>query len=370
VLVLALVVAGCGGGGSSTGGTGGEATTAASGGSATAAGVKHAEAVVNRLLQPPNQDLPVTKLPPLPPNPSIEFLKCGVPTCAVYATGAEAAAKAAGVPLKVVNAGNSSASQSQAWDQAISEEPDAVLEVGFQLSLFGKQLGELEAKGIPVISAGDTAGYSGPGVTVDVDPPVSISQSGVREADWVIAKSRGKGKSLYVETPEIPLVTIVAHGFEREMAKYCPECTVDTLKVQLEDIGRAVPGQIVSYLQQNPDVEWASFGFGDMVAGVPEALQGAAISGSRIISGGGTKLNWGYIESGGQEMELAADYHLWGWWMVDRALRAVGGEIVKKLPPTNEQFLTKENLDFDFNKGWVAVPNYEQQFVSKWKGQG
>ena len=379
LIFAALAIAGCGGGGSSTGSTGGSgaettagsgAETVSSGGGAAAAGLEAAETEVTQLLKPPPQDLGITKLPSLPPDLKMVFIKCGVPACTGYVQGAEVAAKAAGVSLKVIDAGNASASQTQAWDQAVSEKPDAVIEEGFQLSLFGKQLAAFKAAGIPVVTAGDTAGATEPDVTVDVDPPSTIEYSGKREANWIIAKSGGKGNALYVETPEIPLITVVAHGFESEMAKNCPECKVSKLKVQIEDIGKSIPGQIVSYLQQNPETEWISFGFGDLVAGVPEALQGAGINGVHIISGGGSKLNWGYIESGGQEAEIAADFPLYGWWMVDRAMRAAGGEVITKPPAPLQQFLTQGNLNFDFSKGWVAVPDYEKQFVEGWEGKG
>jgi ribose transport system substrate-binding protein len=378
VASVALVVAGCGGGGSSSsssttgeapsansgsgGSGGGEATTVATG--SAQEGLEAAEAIADPIRKPPNQNLPITKLPSIPSDMRIDFIKCGLPICQVYVGPMEEAAKALGISLKVVDAGNSSTQQTQAWDQAVSDEPSAVIESGFQLSLFQKQLGELKAKGIPVISNGDV----GEGVTYNIEPPSTFKKIGEREAAYVIAESEGKAHVLLVTTPEVPLVTWIIEGQEKTYKEDCPECTVESMQVQLEDIGRTIPSEVVSQMQTHPENDWIALGFGDMVAGLPEALKGAGISGTHIISGAGSKINWGYIQEEAQQMDLAEDLGLLGWWMIDRSVRVVAGE-KPPLPPLLQEYLTKENLNFNLNEGWVAVPGYQKQFEEKWEAQ-
>lgn len=368
-IVLLLAATGCGGGGGTTGGGGsGGSTTGAEAGGSAAKGVEGAEAAVAPLMRRPTS---VGKVEPLPKigKASLTYVKCGVPVCEEYVKGAEEASAELGLSIKVLAAGNSPQEQTKAWDQAVLESPGAVLENGFELSLFEKQLAELKSKGIPVVSSGDTvAGTFGGEVVADIQPPSYFHNIGVREANYVIAESDGKANILFVAVPEVPLLGAILEGFEETIEQSCPECQLATETGKLEDIGRDVPGQIVSYMQKNPDVDWIDFAFGDMVAGVPEALAGAGIEGVKITSGGGSKVNWAYIKEGkGQVMDLAADDRLAGWWMVDRAVRAIAGEKFGQSPELPQQYLTQETIDFDINHGWTAVPDFQEQFIQGWQ---
>lgn len=331
---------------------------------ASQTGLERAKAAVEQRSKAPNKNLPIPKLPKVPKSSTLTYLKCGLPICEAYLVGARRAAKALGLRLKTLDAGNTPDSQTKAWDQAVLDSPSAVVEVGFQLSLFSKQIAALKREGIPIISGGDEGN-----VTTNTQPPSLFRTIGAYEANYAIAKSNGKAKILFVSTPAIPLVGRIADGYAAEVKKNCSACTLDVLNVQPQDVGRVIPGQIVSHLQKNPGVKWISLGFGDMIAGVPEALRGAGITGVHIVTGAGGKLNWGYIRSGTQDVDLASDVVLAGWWMVDRAVRAIGKKPIKKAPPWSGQFLTKSKLTFDLNKGWNAVPGYEKQFVKKWAGK-
>jgi ribose transport system substrate-binding protein len=359
VAAAGLAVAGCG----SSGNDSGSGATTASG--AAAAGLARAEATVAKLSRRPAQTIETTALPKIPAGTRMVYLKCGVPACESYLAGATAAAQRLGIPMRVLDAGNAPQDQAKAWDQAVSEAPAAVLEVGFQLDLFGQQMGELAAKRIPIVSGGDT----GRGLAGNVQPPATFEEIGGRQADYVIAKSHGKAHVVFLWTPEIPLVASVKAGFERRVHENCPDCKLDLMQVQLRDIGRAIPAQVVSYMQQHPDTDWIAVGFGDLAAGVPEALKGASISNVQLTSGAGGKVNWGYIKDGNaQVMDLAVDDVMLGWWMVDRAVRAIGGQDGSAPAPLVQQYLTKDTLDFDLNKGWTAVDGYPDKFAAKWSG--
>lgn len=360
VAVAGLAIGGCGSGDDDVD----AGTTTATG--AGAAGLERAEATLAQLSGRPSQTIDATPLPSIPAGTRMVFLKCGVPACEPYVAGATAAARRIGVEMRVLDAGNAPQDQAKAWDQAISETPAAVLEVGFQLDLFGRQMGELAAKGIPIISGGDV----GRGLTGNIQPPETFVEIGGRQADYVIANSQGKARVVFLYTPEIPLVVSVKEGFERRIRENCPDCELDTMQVQLRDIGRAIPAQLVSYMQQHPDTDWIAVGFGDLAAGVPEALKGAGIANAKITSGAGSKVNWGYIEDGNaQVMDLAVDNVMLGWWMVDRAVRAIAGEDASEPAPLVQQYLTKDTIDFDLNEGWTAVDGYPDKFAAAWSGE-
>jgi ribose transport system substrate-binding protein len=59
---------------------------------------------------------------------------------------------------------------------------------------------------------------------------------------------------------------------------------VDVLEVNQADIGTALPSQVVSYLQSNPDVKYIGLTGTHYMPGVEEALQGAGIDLPKIIS--------------------------------------------------------------------------------------
>jgi ABC-type sugar transport system substrate-binding protein len=343
--------------------------SAASGGSTSAGvsspGVAAAErAIADLYRQPTSVGTPApTKLPRYDKNAKLVFFRCTQPVCQPYYAGAKAAADTLGLKLTVVNLPPDPKGTSIAWDQAVSENPTAVLLTGGNLNLASKQVKALAAKNVPLISSGTP----GPEVTTNVQPPAAFARLGVLEADYVTSESDGKANVLYVEMPQVPLLTAVSQGFKQEIAKNCPDCSVDSISVKVEDIGRTIPGQIVSHLQSHPDVDWIILPVGDSVAGVPEALQGAGIDGVKIVSGGGSKANWSYIREGkAQVMDLAQDNTLLGWWMMDRAVRAIAGEADETAPNVPVQILRKDNIDFDINKGYTAVPNFERQFTAAW----
>ncbi len=88
---------------------------------------------------------------PIPKGKTIDFIQCGVPACKTEGELFESAAGELGWTIKSINAGTTPEEIKAAYDQAIKDEPDAVLGSGYPRSLFEPEIAELKAKNIPVI---------------------------------------------------------------------------------------------------------------------------------------------------------------------------------------------------------------------------
>jgi len=374
VLVLALglmavLIAGCGGGDSSSGGETTAATekeTTEASTEAASDGVATAEEAIAPYLEPPTEIGPTEPIKKMPTGALVEYVQCGVPICKAIGDGVEEAAKVAGLKFKRVNQGNTPQEIAAGWDQVVQDEPAAAISAGVPAALFKPQLAKLAAAGTAVIGW-TMPEEAGDGLTINMIGPEQNEHLGSLFADYVTAKSGGQANTLIVNAPAYAVLTSMKEGFEKEYAVNCPGCGVDSLDFEPTEIGKGLPEKIVSYLQQNPDTDWMLLTFGDPAIGVPEAIKAAGLELPKILTDAGGKVNYGYIESGDQEADLASSTDFLGWKAIDAASRAISGQSVA--PDEGEmptQFLDKNNIDFNIDEPWPSVPDYRGQFEALW----
>jgi ribose transport system substrate-binding protein len=135
------------------------------------------------------------------------------------------------------------------------------------------------------------------------------------------------------------------------------------------DIGTPrLPNRVVSYLQAHPETKYVTMAFGSMAIGLPQALAAAGLTDKvTVISEAGGPINFQYIKSGQQTMDLAQDLRVQAWTGVDAAARLATGQkttLVDPLPPI--RFLTKDNITFDPQGGFTAFPDYKEHFRKQW----
>ncbi len=331
----------------------------------------------------------LTKLPfneaiaSIPAGKKVYYVQCSVPVCEEIRGGIEAAAKKLGWTLETTAHKDTPETVAAAFDAAIAAKPDVVLTSGNPREWFAPQLKTLEDAKIPVIAWSLPEPYEpGTGVAANLLSGDDYYFYGVLMADYAATKS-AKKNILFVGLPVFPVLSGVQKGFTEEIAKVCADCKVDTMEVAITDLGTNLPGQIVSKLQANKDLDFVVYAFGGMLFGVPDAIEAAGLlPQAQAISQAGGPMNFAFIEGGKHQVaEVGLASELLGWRAIDVAARVFSGSGPGRSTPPAEavidghpdilvnglplQILEKGSLA-DPSKLWPGVDGYQDQFAKLW----
>lgn len=379
LLALALLAAGCGDDSS----TDESSTTepAATGGAGL--GGTTAEARVAAFREEVTE-LPISDPVEVPSGAkNVYYVQCSVPVCATIGKGIEAAAKALGWTFTSTTHQDTPDTVGAAFDAAVAAKPDVVLTSGNPREWFATQLDALEKAGTPVISWSIPEGYEpGKGISVNLLTNDDYYFYGVLMADYVAVNSKTKNV-LFVGLPIFPVLATLQQGFNDEIAKVCPDCKVETLEAQVTDIGGALPGQVVSKLQANKEIDFVAYAYAGTELGVPEALASAGLEQqAKGITQAGDPPNFAYVEEGKHQVaEIAIASELLGWRAMDAAARVLTGKSVGRAKAPAEatidghpdilagglplQILEKGDIA-DPSSAWPGVKGFEDKFKKLW----
>lgn len=362
-LVSVLGLSACSGGGD----TGSDSAIKFVGGSATQAKLR---AEADKLDQRPT-DLgisePITK--PIPTNKTLYWMQCGAPACVSLGKDLQRAVDAVGWKLKIVDAGVTAQSIKAAWDQAVTDKPDAVLQGGFSRTLFAPQLAKLAAARIPVITM-NTGDKPGDGFVTAFNYADDQELAGERLATYVLAHATKAIHAVGIEsTAAYPNLTQIADGFNNVLKKDCANCSMARLDVPVTSIGQDLPTRITGYLRSHPDVNWVMDGFSDMVLGLPAAFKSAGLDGKvKVVTTDNSAATQAYMKNGDV---LAASDGFPGpeemWRSVDYLIRYWNGQSTapddahtlpawiltgKNVPSTTETFPLVVDYEAQYRKLW------------------
>jgi ribose transport system substrate-binding protein len=362
-VTAALAIGACGGAGDSGG--------AAQGGSATdTAGVTQAVANVKKWSAAPTTVGLDAALPKTPPRgKTIVQLRCFVEGCQAIYQGLDQATKALGWTAKAINMGPTPEEVGQAFDSALAMHPAGILVSGVSSAVYKQQLEKARKQGIPVVtlsSADAATGMNGNGIISSINGPDQAQVYGKVVASWVAADSKGKANVAFFTIKNFPTLDPVTNSFTAELKRLCPDCTVDKVEVQASDLGKGIPQQVVSAIQQQPDTKYVGFAFGQMSTGVRPALNGAGFKDVKIVGVAPYAANLQALRDGTEQMWAGHTNVLQGWYAADAFARYFEGANLKPSDtltmPT--QVLTHANVP---SEKWYVVPGYEQKFDSLWK---
>jgi ribose transport system substrate-binding protein len=378
---LALVIAGCGGGSSSSSSSGAstESSEGSSGGSAgessegssssETAFPKAAEANAEFEERPTTIGIETPVGKPIPKGKTIDFIQCGVPACKTEGELFESAGSALGWTINSINAGTTPEEIKAAYDQAIKDEPDAVLGSGYPRSLFNPELEELKAKNIPVIQF-FVEEKAGNGITAVLGGIPTSETQGEMMADYILAHSTNKSMEIGVVNAQgFETVTGTAASVEKVFSEECPECTVKKLEAPLTAIGKDLPQRIASFLTANPGIEWSTVGYDDMVTGLPTALKGAGVENAKLTTVNISTSIAPYMANGEYlQSTVGSSFPEVYWRGMDLLARLFAGVEYKE--DENDSTLpywtiTKESLPTT-EEEFPVVENYEEQFKKLW----
>jgi len=220
----------------------------------------------------------------IPKGKVIDFIQCGVPACVVEGDILESATNLLGWKLVRINAGTSPQQIADAYQQAITNKPNAVIGSGYARALFASEVTKLSSMHIPVLEAfvGDS---TGDGLTGVVGGPVNNSIQGKEVADYILANTASKSATIGAVVPSgFPNMVQENSSFDAEIQKQCPKCAVKLLTVPVTSIGTDLTTRISSFLTANPNISYLWDGYDDMVTGLPTALKGSGITSVKVAT--------------------------------------------------------------------------------------
>ena len=325
--LVAMTAAACSSGQSSTSDASGTSSPAAA--ESTAAGVAHAQsalagvgglvtsfssvgAAISGLGK--HRGATVTYIP--------IFLEAGY--FSVSAANLKQAAAQVGINLDVCDGKAVPSTVAACFTQAISDHSAAIITDSVPIAEAPNSYAAAATAKIPVVTLNNDTPISGslaPYVRSLSVGQVSYAAEG---ADAIIAASGGKANVLAVLSDESGETTMAAAAFLKEMATYCPGCSVTTvtyLSNELQD----VPTQVSTALLKHPDTNYVFAQFDSPLA--PAVIQGIQqahkTSSIKLIAEGGDLGGLQRVAAGQQFADIANDPAYSAWSALDYALRLI-----------------------------------------------
>lgn len=367
-LVACVALAACGSSSSSSSSntSSSSSSTSASTESSSSSGVKEAEAIVAQYSKTPTSITVTTPIgKPIPEGKSVDFINCGIPTCAAVGNSIEAAAKVLGWSYKSITGSTEPAGAQAAFNTAIQEKPSAVTYTGIARAEINQQLSKLAEMKIPV-STCCTTDAVGNGITNIVRQAASSETSGKVASAFIIANSKGKANTLYVDLPVFPIYVPYRKSFESHYKSFCPSCGLSVLDESATAIGKNAPQQIASYLAAHPSINYVFVVNDGLSIGLPQAMKAAGVNNVKFVGSDSTSANFPAVASGQELATIPASTAVFGWYQVDVLARYFAGVPQVNESETEVQLWTAENIPKTGLNEVALNPNYQEQFKKLW----
>jgi ribose transport system substrate-binding protein len=358
-LMVAIVAAGCGSSSSSSSGS--SASSSASGN----ANVTAAQQVVAQAMQRPASitvSTPVGKT--VPSGKKVAFISCGVSVCQIQGQIVAKAAQALGWTTTTVTTDGTPTSVQAAYDTALRQGANAIVTTAALRAEVASKLPALQSKGVVVSNCCTTDPVAAPFIYNTSTPP-QAAVGGKYLAAEIVADSKGKANTLYVNIPAFTILSSLGATLKSSYQQYCPKCGYASIDVSLTQLAKA-PNLIVSYLRSHPSVNYVALSVANQLDnGLPAALAAAGLSHVKIVGQGGGPTDFQYVANG-QELALVPfDYYSVDYQMVDALARHFAGVPVQQTPPPM-WLVTKANIPAAHSDLFPDVTGYQSQFMKLW----
>lgn len=374
VLALGVFLSACGSGGSTTSSEStGEAEAAetkpAASEEATGEGSTVSSATFEEFSAPikwlgPN--VPVTP----PPGKSITVVICGSQgiTCVRVGEGVEAAAKAVGYKVKVVDGQSNPTVWNQAVQNAVAEKTDGIVLAAVPPGLVSGALEKAKAAGIPVAAA---LSVIGPAVDVKVEldrPAIAAANSA-----WIAKDSGGHARVLVVRDDEFPETKVTSEAYGPDLEAECSGCGVeDEVEFTLALASQRLAGEVTQALKQHPEINYIVQPFDTVTTFVKQGIIQAGKSGQvKIVGLGADPPSFEALKEGSMAQSLGTPAQWMGWDALDGLIRLFAGKPVPKLNKQTqsnydvpERFVTAETPE-PGPSGWPDF-DYQSKFEALW----
>jgi ribose transport system substrate-binding protein len=328
-LVSALSVAACGSG---------EAANSSS------APTKDLPDDVAKYLEPPTSVGTDESLSAQPPTgKTIAVLTCNISSCRSYLDAATEAADVLGWTVEPFLFDPTPEQVLSQMNAAIASHPDGIMINGQDSSVWNSAISAAEAAQIPIVSQGSTDVPGGPVIATGTS---SDQWDTVSElvGKFIAADSDGDAKVLSYGLAPFKISMQIASGIADAVTANCDGCTATVVPSQATDIGSGIPQDVVSQLQQNPDINYVSFSDGAMTPGVVAALREAGLSDKvKIVGADAQGTDYTSMKNGEEYAFVQFSVPSYAWQGVDALARHVVGDpqVTYTMP---NQILTKSTI--------------------------
>ncbi|MBV8733760.1 MAG: substrate-binding domain-containing protein [Solirubrobacterales bacterium] len=363
-VAAALIGAGCGSSSSSSAGgssAGGSSNAAGS----SNAGVSEAQQIIAQASQRPTSITVTTPIGKAAPSgKKIVFISCGTSQCQLQGSIIQQAASHLGWTSTTIATDGSPTQVQNAFATALRQNADAVILNAALRSEIGPQLADAKAKNVPMVECCATDPLASP---IIYNTSTTEQNAGIAKplAAEIVADSKGKASTLYVNIPAYTILATLGSSFEQDYKQMCPSCGYATLDVPLTQLANA-PNLIVSYLRSHPDVGYVALSVTDALdTGLPAALSAAGLSKVKIVGQGGGPTSFQYLANGQELALFPFDYYDVDYQMVDALARHWSGQPIQLTPPPH-WLITKANLPSNHSQLFPDVTDYQAQFLKLW----
>lgn len=335
--LVAMTVAACSSGSSSTSDAGstsspttaGSTTATSTAAASTSAGVAHAQSALAGIGGDVTSFSPVgAAISGLAAHRGATityipiFLEAGY--FSVSAANLKQAAAEVGIKLVVCDGKAVPSSVAACFTQAISDHSAAIITDSVPLAEAPNSYAAAASAKIPVVMLNNDTPISSslaPYVRSLSVGQVTYAREG---ADAIIAASGGKANVLAVLSADNGETELAAAAFQKEMATYCPDCSVTTVTYQTAEL-EDVPTEVSTALLRHPDTNYVFAQFDSplapaVIAGIQQAHKTSSI---KLIAEGGDLGGLQRVDAGQQFADIANDPAYSAWSGLDYALRLI-----------------------------------------------
>jgi ribose transport system substrate-binding protein len=343
---------------------------AASGSAPSSGGVAAARAAVERMRNAPGP-LAIAELAKKPTaGRSAYWLSCKLPECDAGDPGFVAATEQLGWRLTTIKMELSPESVAAAWTRAVAAKPDVIFAVGLVPdALIKAQLAQAQANGTKVVMVADAAKVGENGIDASIASTRWYDADGVGLTDWAIADANGKASIAFLYDPSLAPQASAYRAMQTEAVKRCPGCQVAGVRVQSAQAGKAIPGQVISYLQKHPDVRYVLTILSSNALGVGQAIKAAGLP-VKVGTAESQPQNLDAVRKGIEAVGMPNELSSLAWRMTDAAVRLTeGASLPRSLaePLGARQIFDKSNIAAaDLKHPW-DVPDVQATFMRAWK---
>ncbi|MDW5595797.1 substrate-binding domain-containing protein [Conexibacter stalactiti] len=372
-LAAPLPLAACGSSdGDSAGATAAGGTTSAASATTTADGAgagseQAAQAVEQLRVAPRPLEIPALERRPAS-GTSAYLISCTFVECQTLERGFAPAIEALGWQLRTVTSELTPEGIAAAWTQAVAARPAVIFALDVvPVSVIQSQLEEAERNGIAVVVTAGTTRVGEGGVDASIGGTRSHAADTIAAVDWAIADSGGKADIAFVYGPSVPMQATVFEAAKQEAARLCPDCSVEGITVKPTEVGKAIPGQVVSYVQKHPEVRYVLSDGSTIVLGVGQALKAAGLD-VKVVTTLSQAQNFESVRNGVEAAAIPSEDVSLAWRMVDAGVRLVeGAELPEELadPVGQRQLFDAANVA-EAPRQW-EIPDVAATFTEAWQ---
>ena len=387
LVALSLLAAACGGGGD-----GDEPAAAPESSAAPAGGSTASSAAGGNFLADTQQRLekwyagterPLPTSSPKPqPGTKVWVISCGQAAegCAVPSNAAKEAGDAIGWDVTIFDGKLDPSQYSTGVRQAVAAGAKGIILNVVDCPLVRQALQEAKTAGVKIfglhsLDCNDPAVGGQPLFDAELfygnefpDYRRLVIAFGGTKADWIIAKTEAKAKTIQFRQDELLVVKYINDGFE-ERFKQCTTCElVETVKFVLADLGPGLQQKAQGALLQNPDANSVMVPYDSaMTLGIDAAIVGSGRADELQVMGGeGFVSNIQAVRDGrGQDAGTGYGFDWEGWASIDGVNRLIQGQPQvdcgcgfavwdkdHNFPPEGKPFQPKADFRSNYRKIW------------------